>query len=229
MTIYLLGASNPETVRVVRAVERVTANVVFAGFLDNDRHKHGTRFWGFPVLGGIERVPELAGADTGFVNLITGSTAVRHETTLAIKRAGGRMVNLIHPNVDLTMVHLGEGLYVQEAVILQAAVSLGDNTSIHMGALIGHETVVGESVFIAHGVSVSGCCRIGDGTFVGTNASILPRRSIGRWATIGAGAVVTKDVPDHAVVVGNPGKIIKYSAPSAPNETGASRHPRSSD
>ena len=112
------------------------------------------------------------------------------------------------------MVHPGVGLYLQEHVVVQADVHLGDNTSIHMGALIGHETRIGQSVFIAHAVSVSGCCVIGDGTFIGTNASILPRRTIGKWATIGAGAVVTRDVPDCAVVVGNPGKVIKYNEPA---------------
>jgi acetyltransferase-like isoleucine patch superfamily enzyme len=66
-------------------------------------------------------------------------------------------------------------------------------------------------VFIAHGVSVSGCCYIGDGTFIGTNSTILPRISIGKWATIGAGTVVTKDVPDYSVVVGNPGRVIKVN------------------
>jgi acetyltransferase-like isoleucine patch superfamily enzyme len=111
------------------------------------------------------------------------------------------------------MTRLGTGLYLQEAVQLQAEVEIGDNTSIHMGAVIGHESKIGQSVFIAHAVSVSGCCSVGDGTFVGTNATILPRTKIGCWATIGAGCVVTKDVPDYAVVVGNPGKVIRTNEP----------------
>ncbi len=98
-------------------------------------------------------------------------------------------------------------------MVTQAEVRVGDNSSIHMGALIGHETCIGNSVFIAHAVSVSGCCIIGDGTFIGTNATILPRIRIGQWATIGAGSVVTRDVPDYAVAVGNPAKVIKFNEP----------------
>jgi acetyltransferase-like isoleucine patch superfamily enzyme len=109
------------------------------------------------------------------------------------------------------MVSVGIGNYIQESVILQAEVLVGDNSSIHMGALIGHESRIGNSVFIAHAVSVSGCCDIGDGCFVGTNATILPRLRIGKWSTIGAGAVVTKDIPDYSVVVGNPGKVIRMN------------------
>jgi acetyltransferase-like isoleucine patch superfamily enzyme len=81
-----------------------------------------------------------------------------------------------------------------------------------MGALIGHESHIGHSVFIAHGVSISGCCEVGDGTFIGTNATVLPRVRIGRWATIGAGAVINRDVPDYAVVVGNPARVIKTNS-----------------
>jgi acetyltransferase-like isoleucine patch superfamily enzyme len=51
---------------------------------------------------------------------------------------------------------------------------------------------------------------IGDAVFIGTNAQLIGISSVGDGAVIGAGAVVTKDVPPYAVVVGNPAKIIKY-------------------
>lgn len=216
MNVYLLGAANPETVRMVRAVQRSTPNVAYS-LLDNDPLKQGHDFYGMSVLGGIDLVPELveqakqAGQSIGFVNLITGSTRTRYETSRQLVASGGQLTNFLHPSIDLTMTHLGTGIYLQERVVLQAEVHVGDNSSIHMGALIGHESRIGQSVFIAHGVSVSGCCEIGDGTFIGTNASILPRVRIGRWATIGAGAVITRDVPDFSVVVGNPGRVIKIN------------------
>ncbi len=211
MKLYLLGASNPETIRVINAVRRQTPNIEFPGLLDNDKEKHGDNLYGIPILGGSELIPTLANADTAFVSLVTGSTLARYETGLSIIKNGGRLGNLIHPSVDLTMTQWGLGNYIQEAVITQAEVQIGDNTSIHMGSLIGHETTIGNSCFIAHGVSISGCCRIGDGTFIGTNATILPRITIGRWATIGAGSVVNRDIPDYAVAVGNPAKIIKMN------------------
>lgn len=51
---------------------------------------------------------------------------------------------------------------------------------------------------------------IGHDVWIGTRALILPGVKIGNGAVIGAGAVVAKDVPDYAVVVGNPGRIVKY-------------------
>ncbi|MEY4748201.1 MAG: hypothetical protein RIQ60_415 [Pseudomonadota bacterium] len=210
MKLYLLGAANPETLRMLGAVQRSTPNLKVGGFIDNDPAKAGTLFYGHPVLGGIDQVPALAAdPEAVFVNLITGSARARYETGRALVQAGARLTNFIHPNVDLTMTELGLGNYIQESVILQAGVSVGDNSSLHMAAIVGHESRIGHSVFVAHAVSISGCCEIGDGCFIGTNATVLPRVKIGRWVTVGAGAVITRDVPDYVVVVGNPGRVIK--------------------
>lgn len=214
MKFYLLGAANPEAVRMIGSVGRANPEIEFA-FLDNDRNKHGTSFFGVPVLGGSEQVAVLKGADVRFVNLITGSTPLRHQTTCELVERGATLGNFVHPAVDLSMTRMGLGCYLQEGVIMQADVWLGDNTSVSAGTVIGHEGRIGHSVFMAPSVSIAGCVEVGDGTFIGTNATILPRLKIGRWVTIGAGAVVTKDVPDFAVVVGNPARIVRSNAVSS--------------
>ncbi len=194
---------------MVEAIRRKSPDFVALGFIDNDPTKHGTTFYGLPVFGGIDCIPTLLADDVRFVNLITGSTTARYEVTLSAVRHGAILTNFIHPSVNLDMTRWGLGNYVQEGVIVQAEVVVGDNSSIHMNSLVGHESIIGSSVFIAHAVSISGCCTIGDGCFIGTNATVLPRIKIGKWTTVGAGAVVTKDVPDYSVIVGNPGKILR--------------------
>ena len=194
---------------MIQDQENKNSEIHFSGFLDNNEKKWGTQFLGLPVLGPLSLVPKLATPDSRFVNLITGNVKTRYETTLEIVRLGGKLTNFIHSSVNLNMVEFGVGNYIQESVLLQAGVRIGSNSSIHMGTLIGHETSIGSSTFIAHGVSVSGCCEIGDGVFIGTNATVLPRISIGHWSTIGAGSVVTKDVAPYSVVVGNPAREIK--------------------
>lgn len=209
MRVILLGAANPHTEKLLAAVQRAQPGFQVAGFLDNDPQKKGQSFLGHPILGGFEALESLDLREHLFVNLITGSTRARYETSRALAQRGCRFTNLIHPSVDLGFVALGVGNYIQEGVLLQHSVRIGDNASIHMGALVGHETQIGNSVFVAHGVSLSGSVEIGDGTFVGTHATVLPRVKIGRWCTIGAGAVVLKDVPDCTTVVGNPGRAIR--------------------
>jgi sugar O-acyltransferase (sialic acid O-acetyltransferase NeuD family) len=209
MKVVFLGAANPETKRMILAVQRSKPNFEVLGFIDNDPAKAGTEFEGFPVFGGFDVLDSLIAQGAFFVNLITGSTLTRYETSREMARKGCRFTNFIHPNVDLTMTTLGAGNYLQESVVIQAAVRIGDNSSIHIGTMVGHETTIGNSVFIAHACSVSGSVQIGDGATMGTNATILPRLRVGKWATIGAGAVVIRDVPDYATVVGNPAKVIK--------------------
>jgi sugar O-acyltransferase (sialic acid O-acetyltransferase NeuD family) len=218
MNVYLVGAKNPETRRQIVAQQQVNDRFQPVGFIDNDSEKWGKNFIGLPVLGGFSVVPGILEGDPHacFVNLISGSTRARFETSTELARLGCRFVNFVHPSVDLTDVEVGIGNYIQEGVIIQAGVVLGNNSSIHIGSLIAHESVVGNSVFIAHACSVSGEVIIGDGAFVGTNSTIIPRLHIGDWATIGAGAVVTSDVVAGSTVVGSPARVVRQARQGLP-------------
>ena len=208
--IAFIGANNPETARMISAINSTQSNTPeFVGFIDSDPKKANTHFLDYPVFGGYETAKPLIKKGISFVNLITRDCITRLETSLKIKNLGGNFTNFIHPNVNLEMVKMGVGNYIQENVILQANCSIGNNSSIHMGSLIGHETVIGNSVFIAHGCNISGLVEINDCVFIGTGVSIIPRVTIGPFSIIGAGTVVIGDIPPHSVVVGNPGKIIK--------------------
>jgi sugar O-acyltransferase (sialic acid O-acetyltransferase NeuD family) len=218
MNVYLIGAKNPETRRQIVAQQQVNDRFQPVGFIDNDSEKWGKNFIGLPVLGGFSVVPGILKGDPHayFVNLISGSTRARFETSAELAGLGCRFINFVHPSVDLTDVEVGIGNYIQEGVIIQAGVVLGNNSSIHIGSLIAHESVVGNSVFIAHACSVSGEVTIGDGAFVGTNSTIVPRLRIGDWATIGAGAVVISDVVAGSTVVGSPARVVRQNREDLP-------------
>ncbi|HLI65251.1 MAG TPA: NeuD/PglB/VioB family sugar acetyltransferase [Caulobacteraceae bacterium] len=208
MDIIILGAKNPETGRVIAAVEAAGTDDRFVGFLDNNHANLPATVCGLPVLGGFEQLDGLIADGCAFANTITGSTVSRYETSGEVTRRGGRLASLIHPGVTVNGP-IGAGAYIQEQVILQAGVEIGENCALNAGGIVSHETILGGSVFLAPGVRIAGEVRIGDGALVGVGAVIAPRLTIGKWSTIGAGAVVIRDVPDYAVVAGNPAAAIK--------------------
>ncbi|KOO07640.1 serine acetyltransferase [Vibrio hepatarius] len=83
----------------------------------------------------------------------------------------------------------------------------------------GQNVTIGSNATIVHGVTIAGKNNqfptIKDNVYIGTGAVVLGGITIGNNVVIGANAVVTKDVPDNAVVVGNPGKVISFNGSSS--------------
>ena len=206
--LLVLGANNPETVRVVEAVNDREPTFNLVGFLDNDPAKHGRAFWGFPVLGGSALAADPAYRDCLVVNAITRSPRVRKETTEELVRHGATLTNLIHPSVDTRHVTLGSGIVVHEGAVLQPGARVGDNCAFNANVVLSHECDIGAHVFMAPGGVLAGFVEVGEGAMIGVHATVLPRLRIGAWATVGGGAVVVRDVPSGATVAGNPARVL---------------------
>lgn len=96
---------------------------------------------------------------------------------------------------------IGEGLGISHfGNVFVGCASMGRNCSISQGVTIGAGEWGAEA----------GTPQIGDRVYIGPNAVVLGRITIGNDVAIGAGAVVTRSIPDRAVVIGNPAKIVWY-------------------
>lgn len=116
---------------------------------------------------------------------------------------------VIHPAalVDES-VKVGAGIVVVHKAVVQAGCELGNHVIINTAAIVDHECVLANFVHIGPGATLCGGVRVGDCTLVGAGSVLLPQVRIGKECVIGAGSVVIGDVPDYAIVAGNPARII---------------------
>ena len=124
----------------------------------------------------------------------------------------------------LAGARVGRDCNVCENVFIEADVVVGDNVTIKNGVQLWNGVRIGDGVFIGPNATFTndGFPRssrrpekflptiVEQGASVGANATLLSGLTIGRNAMVGAGAVVTQDVPPNAVVAGNPARILRY-------------------
>lgn len=126
--------------------------------------------------------------------------------------------------VILAGAEIGSDCNICSHCFIENDVVVGDRVTIKCGVQLWDGVQIEDDVFIGPNVTFSNDVFprsrqhpeafpplvVRAGASIGANATILPGITIGRGAMIGAGSVVTKDVPDFAVVVGNPAKTIRY-------------------
>ncbi len=133
----------------------------------------------------------------------------------------------IRPNVHIgSECIFGRGVYVDAHVKIGNRVKVQNYVSIYEGVTIEDGVFVGPHVVFTNdmyprAVNPDGSLKsptdwtisytlIREGASLGANSTIVCGITVGRWALVGAGSVVTKDVPDYGLVVGNPARLIGY-------------------
>ncbi|MFB3389184.1 acetyltransferase [Flavobacterium sp. LAR06] len=197
---YLYGASGHCKV----IIDVLKTNNLYVTAIFDDQPKWET----------INNVPifkpvKLATLQSGKMLISIGSNHVRK---LLASKIDCTFFTAIHSSAIISeSVKIGEGTAVMASAIINADSNIGKHCIINTGVIVEHDCIISDFVHISPNASLAGNITIGEGTHVGIGACMIQGIKIGKWATIGAGAVIIKDVPDFAVVVGNPGKIIKYN------------------
>ena len=127
----------------------------------------------------------------------------------------------VHIDVDFHCEY-GVNIHLGDWVVINMNCTFVDNNRIDIGNHVliasdvkiytpAHPVTAGERMIPGGGWNIyARPVKIEDGTWIGGGAIILPGVTIGRNAVIGAGAVVTKDIPANAVAVGSPARVIRY-------------------
>jgi sugar O-acyltransferase (sialic acid O-acetyltransferase NeuD family) len=171
--------------------------------------KYSGELFHVPQLG--EYKPEVFPNALAIVAI--GNNGTRRRVVQSSKHAFGQA---IHTSAVVSkFCTIGAGAVLFQGAIVQANAVIGNHVIVNTGAQVDHDCVIGDYAHLAPSVTLCGTVEVGEGTLIGASATVIPGIKIGKWAVVGAGAVVTKDVPDYAVVVGIPSKVIRIN-PSQP-------------
>lgn len=111
--------------------------------------------------------------------------------------------------------HIGQNVVITPEVVIGDHVRVQNNVTIYTGVICDDYVFLGPSMVFTNVINPRSAVprkdelkktHVGKGATIGANATIICGHAIGKYAFIGAGAVVTKDIPDYALVIGNPAR-----------------------
>jgi sugar O-acyltransferase (sialic acid O-acetyltransferase NeuD family) len=140
------------------------------------------------------------------VSIAIGNSAIR-EKVVKILPPELEYQTLIHPSAIVSKWNeIGEGAIICAGTIITCEIKIGKHAQLNLNTTIGHDCVIGDYFTSAPNVNISGNCTFGKHVYFGTSSCIKQGLSIVEHVTIGMGAVVTKDIIESGVFIGNPAK-----------------------
>ncbi len=215
MILAIYGASGLGREHFVysKKIERISGQKKYEDciFVDDDESKKGTLLEGKRVLPFDDAIDEFGKENLEFI-LGIGEPEIKDIIFKKLKDNNCKITNLINPEALIPeSTEIGEGIVVKLYNNFPPAGKVGNNVLIQSLVAIGHNVVLEDNVVLSSFAFVGGDTTIGRNTYVGPHSCIRNGLKIGENAVIGMGSVVTKDVPDNAVVYGNPAKVARIN------------------
>lgn len=173
------------------------------GILD-DTPNGPASYHGVPVIGQPSDWQQ-APSHAGFVLAI--DQRARLEIGRALLAARRTLPAVVHPNSFVSpSATLASGAIVLSGCTVNADASIGEFVIVNANCSVDHDNILEPASQLGPGVTFPGNVRVCEGAFVGAGAVSLPGKTIGAWALVGAGSLITKDVPPGMTVAGNPAR-----------------------
>lgn len=207
--IVIIGAGGfgREVAWLIEDINKVNKQWNLLGFIDDNDEVQGQNLNGYEVLGKLDW---LMDKEVSVVNAIA-NPIIRKQIMDQLKNSSNTYPTLIHPNVVYSeTVEFGEGNIICAGNILTVNIEIKNHVIINIDSTIGHDAIINDYCTILPSVNVSGHVHLEECVTVGTGSAIIQNVPVGKNSTIGAGAVVTKEIPANCTAVGAPAKPIKF-------------------
>lgn len=200
--LIIIGASG-FGIEVAFLAKRASINVI--GYLDDTLEKKDSEILGVPVLGPVREWEKYP--DCEFI-IAVGSPRARK--FIHQKMHNAKFATLIDPAAIIgESVSINDGSIICAGVVITENVEIGSNVIINLNSTIGHDCEIEDFVTIAPQAAISGNVILKRLVEIGTGAALREKLCIGAGAIVGMGSVLTKNVEESTVVVGNPARAIK--------------------
>jgi sugar O-acyltransferase (sialic acid O-acetyltransferase NeuD family) len=212
--LVVIGAGGfaREVAWLAREINRVEFAFDFLGFVVTDLDRLGPHDSADQVLGDYGWLEKnRKSVDALAIGIGNPRTRMKVGAELAREFPDLDWPAMIHPNVayDEELCSVGRGTLVCAGTIATVNVVIEDFAMVNLACTLGHEARIGEGSVLNPTVNISGGVTLGKEVLVGTGAQVLQYVRVGPGAIVGAGAVVTRDVPDGETFVGIPAKPLR--------------------
>jgi sugar O-acyltransferase (sialic acid O-acetyltransferase NeuD family) len=204
--VIIIGAGGfgREILDTIRSINKISLQYEIIGFIDN-RVEKSTVINGLEVLG---EEGDLGLYPDASLIIAIGDPHVRKRYFEQYRDRFNFPV-ITHPTAIVSdYAEIGQGCIIQAFCIVAANVSIGNCVAINARSGVGHDSKVGDYTAIQSFCDITGNNTVGSLCFFGTGVKLIPGLSIADESYLCAGAVIFKDIPVKAKVIGNPGKII---------------------
>lgn len=145
----------------------------------------------------------------GFIVAI-GDNAVRSRRFAEHVTSGLAPATVIHPSVIVGAdVVIGAGTFIAAGAIINAGARIGQDCILNTGCAVDHDCVIGDHSHIGPRAALCGAVTLGEGVLLGVGSCAAPRKSVGAWSVVGAGAAVVGDLAAGTVCVGVPARPVR--------------------
>lgn len=213
--VLILGGKGNGTVvanAIIDANKRGFKEYEFAGYL-NDGEEQGNYIEEYPVIDKVKNISKYFD-EYYFINTILriDGNVQRINMVEDLNIPLEKLAIFVHPTAYVAPnVKMNPGVVIMPNVSISANTKIGKNSLIMVGATIGHDNVMGDYLHVSAQACVGSYLTLGTGVHIGLNVSIKENITIGDNATIGMGTVLTKNVGNNEIWIGNPCKFLRYS------------------